>query len=265
MASPTERARRERRGEHRSARCPTSRRGCSAAGSATACCATRSSSRWRSSGRGFAGVVLRAPRLTELIGAAGREGADLPARRWGRARTRRSTSTAATGRFSLLVHLHGDTPGADLGTGAARRRARCGSSGRKPSTALDGLDGPAALFGDETSFAVARTLARRSPGCVTAARCGCEVASRAEAYPVGRRPRHPARFARRQGARGDAPRAHRPAARLRRRRREPARSSSPAAPARSRRCASTCARPGPPEADRARLLGRRKARPRLTL
>jgi NADPH-dependent ferric siderophore reductase len=88
----------------------------------------------------------------------------------------------ATGRFSLLVYLHGETPGATWG-----RTVRVGEEvrlvGPQPSTSLDGLTGPAALFGDETSFAVARTLrgvARLRDRCTVR----LEVASRSDAYPV---------------------------------------------------------------------------------
>jgi NADPH-dependent ferric siderophore reductase len=89
---------------------------------------------------------------------------------------------AATGRFSLLVLLHGETPGSTWG-----RALRVGEEvrlvGPQPSTPLDEREGPAALFGDETSFAVARTL-RGVAGLRDRCTVRLEVASRAEAYPV---------------------------------------------------------------------------------
>lgn len=64
---------------------------------------------------------------------------------------------AAQGAMSLLVYLHGNSPGARWG-----RQAAAGQSvrifGPRGSLPLPSLEGPVVLFGDETSLAVARAL-----------------------------------------------------------------------------------------------------------
>jgi NADPH-dependent ferric siderophore reductase len=70
-----------------------------------------------------------------------------------------------TGTLSLLVFVHGDTPGASWG-----RNARFGDKvrvfGPRGSINLQELASPVTLFGDETSFAVAKALRdSRQSGC----------------------------------------------------------------------------------------------------
>jgi NADPH-dependent ferric siderophore reductase len=69
---------------------------------------------------------------------------------------------AGAGRFSILAYIHGDTPASDwaraLKAGAAVRLV-----GPQSSTPLASLTGPVALFGDETSLAIARCLEELSP------------------------------------------------------------------------------------------------------
>ncbi len=65
------------------------------------------------------------------------------------------------GRTRLLAYVHGDGPGSDWS-----RRAKVGDGcnvyGPRASLDLGSLKGPAFLFGDETSFAVAIAMAGRS-------------------------------------------------------------------------------------------------------
>lgn len=70
----------------------------------------------------------------------------------------------ARGEYQLLVYLHapdGDTPGASWGRSVAAG-ARVRLFGPRGSLPLTSLTGPVILFGDETSFAVARTLGERA-------------------------------------------------------------------------------------------------------
>jgi NADPH-dependent ferric siderophore reductase len=88
----------------------------------------------------------------------------------------------ATARFSLLVYLHGDTPGTSWGR-ALRVADPVRLVGPQASTPLDALRGSVALFGDETSFAVARTL-RRVAAVGPQSTVRLEVSSREEHFPV---------------------------------------------------------------------------------
>jgi NADPH-dependent ferric siderophore reductase len=67
---------------------------------------------------------------------------------------------ATRGVMQLLVYAHGESPGAVWG-----RRISVGERvrvfGPRSSLALEGLTGPVVLFGDETSFAVARALVEK--------------------------------------------------------------------------------------------------------
>jgi ferric-chelate reductase (NADPH) len=69
----------------------------------------------------------------------------------------------ARGAVSFLVYSHGDSPGAVWG-----RRVAAGDTmhvfGPRGSLPLARMDGPVVLFGDETSFAVARALRERRGG-----------------------------------------------------------------------------------------------------
>ena len=80
---------------------------------------------------------------------------------------------AESGRMSFLVFDHGDTPGSVWG-----RNAKVGDSfrvfGPRGSLPLASWDTPAVIFGDETSFAVARSL-REHRGGVSTIRCVFEV------------------------------------------------------------------------------------------
>ena len=76
------------------------------------------------------------------------------------------TWDAARGTGELLVFIHGTSPGAEWG-----RQLRPGDHwqffGPRRSIRATDLDGPVVLFGDETSFAVARALAdAKSPSAV---------------------------------------------------------------------------------------------------
>jgi ferric-chelate reductase (NADPH) len=77
------------------------------------------------------------------------------------------------GAMSFLVYSHGDTPGATWG-----REAKVGDSlrvfGPRGSLPLASWDTPAVIFGDETSFAVARSL-REHRGGASTIRCVFEV------------------------------------------------------------------------------------------
>ena len=76
------------------------------------------------------------------------------------------TWDADRGSAELLVFIHGTSPGAEWG-----RRLRAGDRwqffGPRRSIRATDLDGPVVLFGDETSFGVARALASaKSPSAV---------------------------------------------------------------------------------------------------
>ncbi len=101
-------------------------------------------------------VVLRAPWATELSGAAG-EKVQLFLPEVGTRTYTPFDFDRAAGRFSVLVYVHGDTPGPSFAR-ALEVAAEVRLIGPQASTPLDGLEGPVSLFGDETSFAVARTL-----------------------------------------------------------------------------------------------------------
>jgi NADPH-dependent ferric siderophore reductase len=62
--------------------------------------------------------------------------------------------------FDLLVHEHRGTPGTSWSR-LASRDDRIHVLGPRSSLALGSLEGPVVLFGDETSFAVARALEER--------------------------------------------------------------------------------------------------------
>ena len=64
---------------------------------------------------------------------------------------------AAKGSLDLLVYSHGDTPGAKWGRGVAEGD-RVNVFGPRGSIALAALAEPVVVFGDETSFALARAL-----------------------------------------------------------------------------------------------------------
>lgn len=72
----------------------------------------------------------------------------------------------AAGTVSLLVFVRDGSAGSRFG-----REAKVGDEvayfGPRGSLALDGIDGRAVLFGDETSFALARSLGARHPGSRT--------------------------------------------------------------------------------------------------
>lgn len=89
---------------------------------------------------------------------------------------------AARGRTAFLVHVHGDAPGAAWAR-AVKAGDRCQFFGPRGSLALEGLRGPAVLFGDETSFAVAHTLhqVRRASADIA---CVFEVSSAADSRLV---------------------------------------------------------------------------------
>lgn len=80
---------------------------------------------------------------------------------------------ADKGAMSFLVYSHGDTPGSTWG-----REAKVGDSfrifGPRGSLPLASWDAPAVIFGDETSFAVARSL-REHRGGASTIRCVFEV------------------------------------------------------------------------------------------
>lgn len=70
----------------------------------------------------------------------------------------------ARGELQLLVYLHapdGDTPGASWGR-SVTAGARVRLFGPRGSLPLSSFTGPVVLLGDETSFAVARTLGERA-------------------------------------------------------------------------------------------------------
>jgi ferric-chelate reductase (NADPH) len=86
----------------------------------------------------------------------------------------------ARGALSFLVYSHGDSPGAAWG-----RRVAVGDRirvfGPRGSLPLTGLTGPVLLFGDETSFAVARALRDARGGDVKGTAFVFEVTSKAAA------------------------------------------------------------------------------------
>lgn len=85
---------------------------------------------------------------------------------------------AALGTLRFLVYVHGDTPGSAWG-----RTVKVGDVVRfmaQGSLPLEGLSGPAVVFGDETSFAVAHSLSRSRPRV----RAVFEVSSRAASMPA---------------------------------------------------------------------------------
>jgi NADPH-dependent ferric siderophore reductase len=88
----------------------------------------------------------------------------------------------ARGATQLLVYLHGNSPGAEWGRDV-RVGDRCQFMGPRGSLALEALQGPVVLFGDETSFAVAHTLHNLRAG-VGGVEQVFEVSSRADAEPV---------------------------------------------------------------------------------
>lgn len=83
------------------------------------------------------------------------------------------------GAMSFLVFSHGETPGSTWG-----REAKVGDSlrvfGPRGSLPLASWDTPAVIFGDETSFAVARSL-REHRGGASTIRCVFEVSDAAAA------------------------------------------------------------------------------------
>jgi ferric-chelate reductase (NADPH) len=86
---------------------------------------------------------------------------------------------AEKGAMSFLVYSHGDTPGSTWG-----REAKVGDRfrvfGPRGSLPLASWDTPAVIFGDETSFAVARAL-REHRGGPSSIRCVFEVSDTAAA------------------------------------------------------------------------------------
>ena len=91
------------------------------------------------------------------------------------------TWDAAGGSAELLVFIHGTSPGAEWG-----RRLRAGDRwqffGPRRSIRATDLDGPVVLFGDETSFGVARALVdAKSPSTVKSV---FEVSDAAESSDV---------------------------------------------------------------------------------
>jgi NADPH-dependent ferric siderophore reductase len=64
---------------------------------------------------------------------------------------------AASGSLELLAYVHGDSPAA-LWSRNVQSGARPRAFGPRASLALAALTGPVVLFGDETSFAVAKSL-----------------------------------------------------------------------------------------------------------
>lgn len=70
---------------------------------------------------------------------------------------------AATGALSVLVYLHGDGPSARWAT-SAQVGDRAFAFGPRGSLALTPGSGPLAVFGDETSFGLARALCEAHPG-----------------------------------------------------------------------------------------------------
>lgn len=83
------------------------------------------------------------------------------------------------GHMSLLVFMHGDTPGSSWG-----RSARVGDAvrvfGPRGSLPLASWQTPAVIFGDETSFALARSL-REHRGGAGSIHCVFEVSDRGAA------------------------------------------------------------------------------------
>jgi len=69
----------------------------------------------------------------------------------------------AAGRMSLLVYLHGNTSSVAWAKGVPEGE-RLYLFGPRSSLALGSLSGPVVLFGDETSFGVARALLESRPG-----------------------------------------------------------------------------------------------------
>jgi ferric-chelate reductase (NADPH) len=88
---------------------------------------------------------------------------------------------SARGRTRILAWSHGHGPGSDWATNLAEGDA-CQFFGPRRSLDLEGDAGPAALFGDETSFGLALALAE-TPGAA-ATRLLFEVSSIAECEPV---------------------------------------------------------------------------------
>jgi NADPH-dependent ferric siderophore reductase len=69
---------------------------------------------------------------------------------------------AVAGRFSLLAYIHGNTPASEWARGL-KAGASVRLVGPQSSTPLASLTGPVALFGDETSLAIARCLEELRP------------------------------------------------------------------------------------------------------
>jgi len=69
---------------------------------------------------------------------------------------------AARGKMSLLIYLHGETTSVSWAKGVAESE-RLYVFGPRSSLALASLTGPLVLFGDETSFGVARALLESRP------------------------------------------------------------------------------------------------------
>jgi NADPH-dependent ferric siderophore reductase len=129
----------------------------------------------------FRRVVLRASWAKELTGAAG-EKVQLFLPEVGTRTYTPFDFDRAAGRFSVLVFLHADTPGPSFAR-ALTVGAEVRLIGPQASTPLDGLEGPVSLFGDETSFAVARTL-REIARLREASLVRFEVSSPEEAFPA---------------------------------------------------------------------------------
>lgn len=72
---------------------------------------------------------------------------------------------ASAGRTRILVFAHGTGPGSAW-AGHAKRGDECYLFGPRASLDLRRLDGPIAVFGDETSLGLAHAIARQDPGRV---------------------------------------------------------------------------------------------------
>ena len=127
----------------------------------------------------FRRVVLRAPWVSELRVAAGEKVQVFLPDVGSRTYTPFDVDPGRQ-RFSLLVYIHGERPGPIWGRGL-EVATEVRLIGPQPSTPLDGLEGSVALFGDETSLAVARTL-QAIPGVRDRATVRLEVASLADTY-----------------------------------------------------------------------------------